>query len=221
YPIPPRSAILGMIGAILGIERETGVGKYPEGQTPLADLLAPKVAKIAVQLLSPVTKVRMAFNLINTKSKSSFFNIENRTQIEYELLKRPAYRIFLNWKDKDLATRFETYLQNNQSHFTVCLGLSQFVASISYVGKSTMRHNKSSQSIPVISAVRLDVLDQQNPIQFNKNFKYLSETYPNVLTSDRLVTEFAEIIVEASANPITINSGYVYSVDGFGNIVFL
>lgn len=223
YPIPPRSTVLGMIGAILGIERETGIGKYREGQTPLANLLDTHAARIGVQLLRPVTKVNMAFNLVNTKN--SFFNIDNRTQIEYELLKNPAFRIFLQWENSALLERLEHSLSNQHAHFTVNLGLSQLLAQVSYVGKFPVRQEITDDFIEVVSAIKLDLLDARNPVNFKKgeagDFKYLSDTYPNVLTPERLVAEFAEIMVEAKGNPIEVRSQYVYSVEEMGNILFL
>ncbi len=223
YPIPPRSAILGMIGAILGIERETGIGKYKEGQTPLSNLLDTGTARIAVQLLNPVNKVNMAFNLVNTKT--SFFNIDNRTQIEYELLKNPAFRIFLQWDNSDLSKKLERSLSDQHAHFTLNLGLSQLLAQVSYVDRFQVRQEVADDFVEVISAIKLDLLNTENPIDFKKgearNFKYLSDTYPNVLTPDRLVAEFAEIMVEAKGNPIEVRSKHVYSVERLGNILFL
>jgi CRISPR-associated protein Cas5h len=220
YSIPPRTALIGMIGAILGIERETGVGKYEEGQKPLADMLAPDVADLAVQVINPTKKVTMAFNLLNTKT--SFFNIDNRTQIEFELLKNPRFRVFLRWKNRDLFQQLENMLVSRHSHFTTCLGLSQFTADIAYVGTYTGQMVEASDShVPVISAVKLSALDRAEPIKFQNEFKYVSDTFPVSMTSDRLVQEFAEIIVEATGNPIWAKSDSLYAVESLGNIQFL
>ena len=220
YSIPPRTALIGIIGAILGIERETGVGKYAEGQIPLADMLAPGVADLAVQVINPTKKVTMAFNLLNTKA--SFFNIDNRTQIEFELLKNPRFRVFLRWENQDLFQRLKKMLVSRHSHFTACLGLSQLIADVSYVGTfGGKEHNERGKHIPVISAVKLSSLDQTEPIKFQNEFKYVSDTFPVSMTSDRLVQEFAEIIVEATGKPIWAKSDSLYAVESLGNVQFL
>lgn len=220
YSLPPRTALIGIIGAILGIERETGVGKYAEDQIPLADLLAPDVADIAVQVVNPIKKVTMAFNLLNTKT--SFFNIENRTQIEFELLKNPKFRVFLKWKNQELLHRLERMLVNRHSHFTICLGLSQFAADVSYVGTYPSKEStEKDKHLSVISAVKLSSLDRAEPIKFQSEFKYVSDTFPVSMTSDRLVQEFAEIIVEATGKPIWAKSDLLCAVESLGNIQFL
>ena len=209
-----------MIGAILGIERETGVGKYAEGQTPLADLLAPDQAGVAVQILEPTKKVTMAFNLINTKS--SFFNIANRTQIEFELLKNPKFRIFLKWKNGELFQELDNKLVNRHSHFTVCLGLSQFAAEVAYVGTfESQEIANGSEHLPVVSAVKMNLLDQSQPIRFQNEFKYVSDTFPVAMDSSRLVQEYAEIVVEAAGRPIWAMSNHLHEVESLGNIQFL
>jgi CRISPR-associated protein Cas5h len=221
YSIPPRTAIVGMIGAILGIEREQGVGRYLEGQVPLAELLSPQRAQIAVQVLRPVQKVSMAFNLINTKN--SFFNIENRTQIEFEYLKNPKYRIFLQWDNAGLSDELVQKVSARSSHFTVCLGLSQLLATTSYVGTYSCTHLVSEEFQPVLSAVKMSLLDPITPIQLDlgRHFRYTSDTQPIYMTPDRLVMEYAEVLIEATGKPIRVKSNAIFSVDELGNILFL
>lgn len=222
YSLPPRPAVLGMIGAILGIERETGVGKYAEGGIPLAELLAPELAGIAVQLVHPTKKVTMAFNLLNTKGKSSFFNIANRTQIEFELLKNPKFRIFLQWKNQELFDELESRLAKRHSYFTVCLGLSQFVAEVNLVGTFVGRElNVGQEHLSVVSAVKMSLLDSSEPLRFQSEFKYVVDTFPVAMNANRLVQEYAEIIVEAKGQPILARSKHLYEVESMGNIQFL
>lgn len=220
YSLPPRPAVLGMIGAILGIERETGVGKYDEGSIPLAELLAPELAGVAVQLVHPTKKVQMAFNLVNTKS--SFFNIANRTQIEFELLKNPKFRVFLQWKNRELFDELENKLFKRHSHFTVCLGLSQFAAEVNLVGTFGGRELTAGQEhLPVISALKMSLLDSSEPLHFQDEFKYVVDTFPVAMNASRLVQEYAEIIVEAAGRPIQAKSKHLYEVESLGNIQFL
>ena len=222
YSVPPRTSIIGMIGAILGIERELGVGRYKEGQTPLADLLSPEHAKIAVQVLNPVNKVSMAFNLLNTKN--SFFNIDNRTQIEFEFLKNPKFRIFLTWDNVKLFNDLTERISERKNNFTVCLGLSQLLASVSIIGvfQSKLLPETSTYT-PVISAVKMNLLDSSNPIQLteNRQFRYTSDTHPIYMTSDRLVKDFAEILIESNGNPLWVKSQHIVEIESLGNILFL
>ncbi len=161
YAVPPRTALVGIIGAILRIEREQGLGQYAEGQIPLSDVLSPEKAQIAVQVLNPIQKTQMAFNLINTKS--SFFNIENRTQIEFELLKKPKFRVFLRWDEVEMTKDLANKISTRSNHFTVCLGLSQLVASTHWVGSFAVQSLVVDAFMPIISAVKMSLLHPNDP----------------------------------------------------------
>lgn len=219
YGIPTRTALIGIIGAILGIERESNIGKYAVGQTPLAEIFAFDKVNIAVQVLNPVNKVMMAFNLLNTKT--SFFNIENRTQIEFELLKNPKYRIFIDCKDEKITKELAGRIENKEIHFTVSLGLSQFIANIQAIGFFDAQPLKNSEYVSVISALKMSLLDKKNPIKAEKEFRYLSDTLPVWMTSDRLVKEYAEVLIEGNAKPILAKSEHFINVEFCGNILFL
>lgn len=219
YSIPSRPTLIGMIGAILGIERELTIGKYAEGQIPLSSLLSPALVNIAVQVLKPIQKVQMGFNLLNTKT--SFFNIENRTQIEFELLKSPAYRIFFQSKDLGLMRDLIKRVEDKNTHFTVNLGLSQFVADISAIGQFKVNEGMKDEFVPVISALKMSLLDAANPIYPENEFRYTADTFPIWMTPDRLVQEYAEILVEATGKAILAKSKHIIEVESFGNILFL
>jgi len=221
YAVPPRTALVGIIGAILGIEREQGLGHYAEGQIPLSDLLSPEKAQIAVQVLNPIQKTQMAFNLINTKS--SFFNIENRTQIEFELLKKPKFRIFLRWDEVEMLEELAKKINSRSNHFTVCLGLSQLIANTHWVGTFACQLLYDTDFVPVISAVKMSLLNQNDPIKLQNNpqFRYLSDTHPIYMTADRLVKEYAEVLIEANGQPVWVKCDNIVSVEQLGNILFL
>ena len=94
YSIPTRTAIAGILGAILGMEREIADGVYPDGAVPVQEFFSKANCDIAIQILNPVKKENVAVNLINTKI--SFYDLSKakRTQIEFELVKDVKYRIF-------------------------------------------------------------------------------------------------------------------------------
>ena len=224
YSIPTRPAIAGVLGAVLGIEREVSSGKFREGVMPVAEVFSKDNASIAVQLINPVKKVNIAFNLLDTeKTASSFFNIKQRTQIEFELLKNPCFRIFVNLKDEILFKDLITRLRENDTHFSPYLGLSQFTATIQFKGISNFHRSNATDFQEVITAVNLTNTNQDDPVQFNHSidFKYTSDTMPVVMLRDRLVTEYSEVIVETNGKTIQVKSQEIYQTEGFGNILFL
>lgn len=224
YSIPTRSAITGLLGAILGIEREFSAGKFRDGVIPVSEAFTKIKANIAVQLINPVKKVNIAFNLLDTeKAAASFFNIKQRTQIEFELLKDPSFRLFISLKDELLFTELINRVQENRTYFTPYLGLSQFTATVEFKGITKAKPVIANDFQEVVTAVNLSNTDQNDPIQFDHSidFKYTSDTMPVEMLRDRIVTEYSEVVVETNGKAIKIKSNEIYQTEGFGNILFL
>lgn len=224
YSIPTRPAIVGVLGAILGIEREISSGKFRDGVIPVSEVFAKDNASVAVQLIKPVKKVNIAFNLLDTeKTASSFFNIKQRTQIEFELLKDPSFRLFISVKDNRVFEDLVNSVQGNRTHFTPYLGLSQFTATITFKGLSKFEQLNTTDFLEVVTAVNLSNANLDDPIKFNHSidFKYTSDTMPVAMLKDRIVTEYSEVILETNGKTIRVKSNEIYQTEGFGNILFL
>lgn len=224
YSIPTRTAIVGLIAAIIGIEREISPGKFREGNVGPLTLLSKDKADIAVQLLSAVKKVSIGFNLLDTeKQASSFFNIKQRTQIEYELLKNPCFRLFVRIHDSAIFKDLIDRVRENRTHFSPYMGLAQFTASISYKALSPTERATSGSYEEVVTAINLSRADENDPIRFNynKNFRYNSDTMPVEMLANRVVTEFAEVIIEADGKPISVKSDNILQTEGYGKVLFL
>lgn len=230
YPIPPRPALSGIIGAILGIERETAPGQFPPGVVPLNELFRPEKMSIAVQLLRPVKKTHMAFNLLDTsKSASSYFNISNRTQIEFELLKDVAFRIFFQHTDQHIFDDLTERLRRRRYHFTPYLGISQFAAMTHFhdIFPCKTVSNTDGEMIEIQSVVNLTKLPGERsdaPIRFEKGYHYSVDTYPRIMQPNREISQYSEILVELSKGEKSrfwVNCPEYQQVETFGNLLFL
>jgi len=234
YSIPTRSAITGLIGAILGIEREIGANKFRDGVTPLAELLSRKNASIAIQLLKPVKKVNVGFNLVSTKNFRDYFNINDkdnkgsikdayrRTQIEFELLKNPSFRIFITWENQDLFQKLIENVKNNKTHFTPYLGLSQFTAQLEFVDVCQIESSETDAYENVVTAINLSQIKGDKPILFDyESAKYTSDTMPVEMRSDRVITDYADILLETNGKPVQAKFDKIYKTKAYGNISFL
>ncbi len=139
---------------MLGIERENDKGKVNSGQAPLRESFSADSTSLAIRVLNPVNKVNIGFNLLATKSPQTFFNVVNRTQIEYELLKNPGYRVYLRWtipRREELIDR----LREKNFHFTPYLGTSQFTADVLWQGEREGERIQQADFVPFHSAVNL------------------------------------------------------------------
>lgn len=222
YPIPTRTALTGVLGSVLGVERETAPGRFLANNVPVQELFSQKNCDLTVQLLAPVKKVSIGFNLLDTGN--SFFEIRKsgRTQIEFELLKNPSFRVFVRLMDTKLFDELASRLINRMHHFTPYLGLSQFTAIIhnAIVTQGVFRQ-ASLGYIPIQSAVNLSLLTANPPIEFNQTAHYYVETMPIELSRDRVVTRYGEVLVEANGDSVPVQTNEWFETTDFGNILFL
>ena len=221
YAIPTRTALIGILGAILGIEREVSPDSFREGTIPLNELFDREKTRFAIQIINPIKKVNMGFNLLDTgKSPSSFFNIQNRTQIEFELLKNPKFRIFFYHSDSDILGELAERIFERKHHFTPYLGLSQFTTLVEPIEIDTASKTSGEGYDDIISCVNLSDLNSDNPVKFGSDNFYTTDTFPITMRRDRVITEYAEILIERSGQPIEVKTESYWKTS-FGNILFL
>jgi CRISPR-associated protein Cas5h len=91
FSIPPKTAIFGIIGAILGYDKDEYL-RFINGEN----------TKVGIKILKPIRKTRFTFNYIDTKNSNSFHLIKVRTQIKTEFLKGPAYRLYINHSNEKI-----------------------------------------------------------------------------------------------------------------------
>jgi len=222
YAIPTRTALAGVLGAILGVEREISPNVFPEGVIPVNELFNKENSDIAIQILNPIKKVNIGFNLLDTgKSPSSFFNIENRTQIEFELLKHPKFRIYFHHKDEKVFTALAERIKNVRHHFSPYLGLAQFSSVVDWIGEEEVPQVAAKEEYSEIqSVVNLSLINQEHPVKFGESFYYTTDTMPMEMQRDRVVTDYAEILLERQGKTILVKTDNYYKTS-FGNILLL
>ncbi len=142
YPFPPRTALSGIVGAVLGVPRDE-----------VYELMQPPNAYFVLEILTPIRKLTVTTNFISTKEDfrkpilkagknmiSCFESTKNRTQIPMEILmpcppyNMLSFRVAFWHKDLLLLKKFTEMLSNKQSFFPVYLGISEFLASIEMEG---------------------------------------------------------------------------------------
>ncbi len=224
YSIPTRTAIAGVLGAILGMEREISDGVYPEGVIPVQEFFSKQNSDIAVQIINPVKKANVAINLINTKK--SFYDLTKagRTQIEFELLKDLRFRIYLSLNNKkEQFNELVERIKKTKHHFSPYLGLAQFTATIDFVNvvQSEYTENTSQKYIEIITAVNLSKVKSENPIEFNYSAMYSANNMPIEMNRNREVQEYSEVLIEKNGQPIKTKVENYYKIENYGNILFL
>ena len=208
FSIPPRTAVCGLIGAILGLDKDDYLEK-----------LSKKDAFIAVRALNKIRKIRFSENLIDTKKAGRHMNeITTRTQIRFEFLRDPRFRIYFSHQKKDLMDEFKELISQHKSIYTPCLGLSEHLADFAYIGEFEGEEQVAKESIYLESVVPESTILK---LEFEQGKEYITEMMPVEMAADRTVKEYSSILFERNAHPIkAVVKNYV-RLDNDGKIVFL
>ncbi len=195
FSFPPPTTVRGIIGAILGLQKD----KYIEITNRLG---------IGISIILPVKKWRTGLNIIFTKGSGGKFEptlFKNkkgdvkktlRTQIQIEFLKDPYYRIFVTGDDELLDSLLH-YLPHHKTEYTVSLGLSECIADFEFVGEFTAEGIKEASEIhSVIPAEKIKEIDLSNQTKLAK------ERIPIYMNTKRIVQQYDNIVFEANGKPI-------------------
>ena len=197
FSIPPRTALIGLISAIIGIHKNEYL-----------PLMSKDKAKLAVRILSPIKKFRMTQNLINTKG--GIWTLikkpghEPRTQICFEYLKEPKFRIYFTHFDNEIYNSLKENLKEHKSYYTPYLGISELISNFDFINEcsviSLTNENEFFNVNTVIPMKKLIEIDRRDFFQTGR--KYSKELIPVEMLKDRVVTEYSEILFEIEGKPI-------------------
>lgn len=222
FPIPPRTALCGLIGAVIGLEKE---------DNDYLNYFSTESAHIALKILNPIKKTVIAENLIDTKtSRGLGMNlIMNRTQIRFEFLKNQKYRIYFCYPDQkdNLYQKLKYNLANHKTKYTPCLGLSENIANFKFVGEFEINILPyKDEYISIDTVLPLQKTSEKEGIRFESEGEYFSIRVPVELNTQRIVTKYSDIVFDRNGRPIQAKliEPYIninYPDGGSENIVFI
>ncbi|HDP76851.1 MAG TPA: type I-B CRISPR-associated protein Cas5 [Mesotoga infera] len=193
YAIPPRTAVLGIVGAILGIE-SGGFGKSEH-----VPKLENSNVRIGVRIMKPIEKVRFNMNYSYTKADAATKNVLH-IQVPVEMVKEPIYRLHI-CADSPLFEKLERLVSKKECYYTPYLGITEFIARVNYIGTYEARILVRSEKI--YSAIYMS--DSTNFVMSNGQ-KIFRETHAVSMDNYRHVTEYSEIAYEAEGKPLIASS---------------
>ena len=222
FPIPPRTALCGLIGAMIGLEKE---------DNDYLKYFSIESAHIALRLLNPIKKTVIAENLIDTKTAHGLgMNlIRNRTQIRFEFLKDQKYRIYFHCspQGETIYQKLKYNLSHHKTKYTPCLGLSENIANFKFEGEFEINNfSPSNYYIPINTIIPLQKTASDNGISFESEGEYFSIRIPVELSTERIVTKYSDIVFDRNGKPINakLTESYVsisYPDGRSENIVFI
>lgn len=207
YPIPPRTSILGIIGAVLGLPKDKPQELLDTanislaGNYPLTHWHKAKLRKDPPESLPYIVKKNQKIDK-NTKP-------EKTALIAQEWLFNPEYTIWTGLPEP-FHSDFEIRLKERQWHFQPCLGLSEMLAEIEY--HESVTAEKLSEGVYHVHSVvnqgnaKLDVTQV-----YERSIALQILRMPRKVTTNRVFIH-ATYIMEKDALPIPVTTNEAYRV---------
>lgn len=213
YPVPPRTALLGMIGAVLGLEKDKPQvelrdsllavwGPIPETHWHKVKLRKDPPAALSrrIQAGAPGQKIPKP---------------EQATLIKQEWLFEPRYTVTACLPEQHHA-EFASRVRERRWHYSPCMGLSEMAARLELVAEGTATALPSGSEVSCTSVVRKEgaILDGRRTVEASKNGEALAilpQRMPRAVREDRVFTH-ADYLIERSGLPIPLWADDAYEV---------
>lgn len=198
-PIPSKTALYGIIGAILGYDKNNYLNHFQD-----------KTWMFAVGLNNPIAKTHIAENLINTKAVKVFARMEKgkscRTQIRIEFLKNPSFRLYVSSKDDAEFTRLEEMLSLHKTAYSVSLGISECLANFNFIGSfDGMPQCGNDNFIDLNTVLPLSKIQSSDQINFLiSDRKYIKIHAPLEMKPDRELISSENFLIESNGKNISV-----------------
>ena len=208
YPVPPRTVILGIMGAVLGLPKDKPQIVLEPANIAISGKM-PKTHWHRVKLRkdppAPLTR------LIKKTQKSDRNTVpEKATLILQEWLFEPSFTVLVSIPEP-YHSELENRLRARQWHFTPSLGLSEMMADIEYLG--------SNECIPLPKGIYdIQSVFQQKAVSlemnkiFEKELVIHSLQMPRSVTTDRVFSH-CSYFAERDARAIPGETEQAYKVD--------
>lgn len=122
YPIPPRTVLQGIVGAVLGLDKDTPQVELASAQFSVSGGIAP-IHRHGCNLRKntvPSTRPFSVNSVLKHEHNTEEFNVHT-TRVQQEWLYEPEFIIVAHLPDQ-YHEKFVHRLRNQEYHYTPCLG---------------------------------------------------------------------------------------------------
>jgi CRISPR-associated protein Cas5h len=138
YPVPPRTALLGLIAAVLGLPKDALARELSDAHVALGGALPHRFWHKTNVRKDPPTPLPWRVKATDKGSSSAQRNF----RFPQEWLWQPCYRVWASLPgthQADLVGR----LRDRRWHFTPCMGLSEMLAELDFI------HGGDAEPLPM------------------------------------------------------------------------
>lgn len=200
FLFPPRTAVLGVICAILGLKKDTWTERF-----------SPELCDVGVQIIYPGRKGLLKENWRKgtarfSKRGFSWGDIQDISQIPLEVLRDARFRIYFSHKEESIFSEVKKFIVEHKSHFTPYLGLSEFICEIQGYDDvlydfELIQSTMPSEILTVISQSFLDM--DGDSIVYEPGKEYFEVTVPNHVDNQRQF-DYIKVFFERNGKPIKV-----------------
>ena len=208
YPIPPRTVILGIMGAVLGLPKDMPqVVLEPaniaiSGKLPKTHWHRAKLRKNPPALLPRVIK--------KTQKSDKRTKPEKATLIRQEWLIDPDYSLLVSIPEP-YHSELKNRLNNRQWYFCPSLGISEMIADIEYLGANECYPLPNGiHDIQSVFSQESGTVDIEKVIERRLSIHLLQ--MPRTVTPDRVFSH-CSYITERNAKPIPVETKNAFQIE--------
>ena len=208
YPVPPRTVILGILGAVLGLNKDQPQTLLEPAHIALSGRL-PQMhwhnAKLRKDPPPPLPKT-----IKRTQKAEKSTKPEKATLIGQEWLFNPCYTVWVSVPESYFAD-LERRLIEKRWYFQPSFGLSEMMAELTYLGTDEVTPLAGgSYYVNSIFPYENGMLDMDKI--FENELVIHSLRMPRTLTSDRIFSH-ASYFMERDAHPVPVKTDHAFKTN--------
>lgn len=185
FPLPPPTAVAGLIGAIVGLNNgsdEVGyAAKYWD---------AMRGTKIAISIINPISWFSTTINFWNLKEPQKSPHI----RVKHQFVRQPKYRIYVHGGIED---KLRPHLEERTFIYTPCLGTAYAIAELEYLGEFPIQPVKE-QKIALASVLPLPK-EHNAKIDILNSKTVFRDILPFSLTTERHIAQTINTVYTSSS----------------------
>lgn len=151
YPVPPRTALLGLMAAVLGLPKDVLARELAGSHIALAGAVPHAFWHKTNVRKDPPSPLSWRIKATDKGSSSEQRNF----RFPQEWLWQPCYRVWAALPDA-YHSDFISRLRDRRWHFTPCMGLSEMLADLEFV------HEGDADSVPLDSHLVASVVPKDS-----------------------------------------------------------
>lgn len=197
YSVPTRTNLEGLLGAILGFERDSYYEFFSKDKL-----------NIGVRKLSKTRNIMQSLNYIKATSINALVTPKEHTQIPFEIVtgeKNVAYRIYINHINKQLMDEIYKRIKEKRYVYAPYLGAAPFNCRIECVDRVEGVVKSSSEPIEISTVIKAENIEKCHIDVAAKNLFLTREKMPSEILKGRIINEINTYIYDENCSALKVN----------------